>query len=75
MINGCLPDDSILLYEVEFPSDDDIVTFTSSDLSVEYTFGSVDQVSDMELNVTITPVLPTLRLLGTPKATTLPHEG
>ena len=75
MITGCLPDDARPDYKVEFPSNDVTVILITSDLSVGFTFGSVDQVNDMELDVTITPVISDLRLLGIPVTTTLPHNG
>ena len=69
LITGCLTDDTRLEYRVEFPHEGDTVVVTTSDLSVSLSFKSDVQVDNFE--VTVTPVLPDLNLIGTPLATTL----
>ena len=70
MITGCLNDDTRLEYWVEFPYADGILKDTVSDSSSQLPFnGSELQVTG--LNVTITPVIPDLQLIGTSLTTDL----
>ena len=70
MINGCLNDDTRLEYWVEFAYDDGILRDTVSDSASTLPFNRSDlQINGLE--VTITPVIPHLQLIGTPQPTDL----
>ena len=72
MIAGCLNNDIRLVYRIQFPFDDEIVPLETSDPSVNLPFRSELQGTDF--NVSITPVLADLHLVGTPLSTNL-NEG
>ena len=72
MIAGCLNSDIRLVYRIQFPFDDEIVTLETSDLFVKLPFES--EVQGTGLKVNITPVLADLQLVGTPLSLIL-YEG